>query len=262
MKKAAQELPHRRQKGDYMESVTQAIKVDENNMTVSARDLHDALEVKTAFKDWFPRMTEYGFSAGADFNPLIFERVQIEGNREVTREITDYQISIDMAKEICMIQRTEKGKEVRRYFIDLEKAWNTPEQIMSRALRIADRTIAGLRDQVRKISVQNSQLLVDKQVMQPKADYFDDLVDRNLLTSFTDAAKEMGIKRKAFITFLIDHGYVYRDKKGDLTPRANRKAEGLFEVKQCSNSKTQWAGKQTLITPKGVETFRLLCQGL
>lgn len=245
-----------------MESVTQAIKVDEDSMTVSARDLHDALEVKTAFKDWFPRMTEYGFSAGADFNPLKNERVQIEGNREVTREITDYQISLDMAKEICMIQRTEKGKEVRRYFLDLEKAWNTPEQIMSRALRIADRTIAGLRDQVRQISVQNSQLLVDKQVMQPKADYFDELVDRNLLTSFTDCAKELGIKRKTFITFLLGKGYIYRDKKGNLVPRANSKAAALFEVKQCSNGKTGWTGCQTLITPKGVETFKLICQGL
>ena len=238
-----------------MASVTQIIKVDEKSMTVSARDLHDALEVETPYDKWFPRMCAYGFSAGTDYSTFLSKST---GGRPAM----DADISIDMAKEICMLQRTEKGKEVRRYFLDLEKAWNTPEQIMSRALRIADQTIAGLQEQVKQISVQNSQLIVDKQIMQPKADYFDDLVDRNLLTSFTDAAKEMGITRKAFITFLIDHGYVYRDRKGDLTPMANRKAEGLFEVKQCSNSKTQWAGKQTLITPKGVETFRLLCQGL
>lgn len=239
-----------------MESVTQAIKVDEDSMTVSARDLHDALEVQTRFNDWFPRMREYGFSEGTDFYS------EMSKTSDGGRPSVDYQISIDMAKEICMIQRTEKGKEVRRYFLDLEKAWNTPEQIMSRALRIADRTIAGLRDQVRQISVQNSQLLVDKQVMQPKADYFDELVDRNLLTSFTDCAKELGIKRKTFITFLLDKGYIYRDKKGNLVPRANSKAAALFEVKQCSNGKTGWTGCQTLITPKGVETFKLICQGL
>lgn len=239
-----------------MESVTQAIKVDEDSMTVSARDLHDALEVQTRFNDWFPRMREYGFSEGTDFYS------EMSKTSDGGRPSVDYQISIDMAKEICMIQRTEKGKEIRRYFLDLEKAWNTPEQIMSRALRIADRTIAGLRDQVRQISVQNSQLLVDKQVMQPKADYFDELVDRNLLTSFTDCAKELGIKRKTFITFLLDKGYIYRDKKGNLVPRANSKAAALFEVKQCSNGKTGWTGCQTLITPKGVETFKLLCQGL
>ena len=239
-----------------MESVTQAIKVDEDSMTVSARDLHDALEVQTRFNDWFPRMREYGFSEGTDFYS------EMSKTSDGGRPSVDYQISIDMAKEICMIQRTEKGKEIRRYFLDLEKAWNTPEQIMSRALRIADRTIAGLRDQVRQISVQNSQLLVDKQVMQPKADYFDELVDRNLLTSFTDCAKELGIKRKTFITFLLDKGYIYRDKKGNLVPRANSKAAALFEVKQCSNGKTGWTGCQTLITPKGVGTFNLLCQGL
>ena len=243
-----------------MESVTQAIKVDEDSMTVSARDLHDALEVQTRFNDWFPRMREYGFSEGTDFYS------EMSKTSDGGRPSVDYQISIDMAKEICMIQRTEKGKEIRRYFLDLEKAWNTPEQIMSTALRIADRTIAGLRDQVRQISVQNSQLLVDKQVMQPKADYFDELVDRNLLTSFTDCAKELGIKRKTFITFLLDKGYIYRDKKGNLVPRANSransKAAALFEVKQCSNGKTGWTGCQTLITPKGVETFKLICQGL
>lgn len=245
-----------------MNDISIALKVDECNRTVSARDLHDALEVETDFRHWFPRMTEYGFTEGTDFNPVKNVRVQSEGDRTVSREITDYQISIDMAKEICMIQRTEKGKEVRRYFLELEKAWNTPEQIFARALKLADQTIASLQTTVQQIRVQNSQLLVDKQIMQPKADYFDELVDRNLLTSFTDASKEIGVSRKVFITFLMEHGYIYRDKKGDLTPMANKKADGLFEVKQCSNSKTNWAGKQTLITPKGVETFRLLCRGL
>ncbi len=112
------------------------------------------------------------------------------------------------------------------------------------------------------LAAENSRLAVDRQIMQPKADYFDELVDRNLLTSFTDCSKELGIKRKDFITFLLDKGYIYRDKKGNLVPKANKKAEGLFEVKQCSNQKTKWAGCQTLITPKGVETFKLLCQGL
>ena len=125
--------------------------------------------------------------------------------------------------------------------------------------------LKSLKDEQEKnkaLTAQNSQLTVDKQIMQPKADYFDELVDRSLLTSFTDAAKELGIKRKTFINFLIDKGYIYRDKKGNLVPKANNKAKDLFEVKQCSNQKTKWAGCQTLITPKGIETFKLLCQGL
>lgn len=78
--------------------------------TVSGRELHEALEVKTAYKDWFPRMCEYGFSEGVDFNPLIFEQVRTEGERQVAREITDHQLTIPMAKELCMLQRTDKGK--------------------------------------------------------------------------------------------------------------------------------------------------------
>ena len=89
-----------------------------------ARELHEFLEVKTAYKDWFPRMCEYGFTEGQDFNLLKNERVQIEGNRTVTRTVEDSQLTIEMAKEICMLQRNEKGKQARQYFIQLEKDWN------------------------------------------------------------------------------------------------------------------------------------------
>lgn len=103
----------------------------------------------------------------------------------------------------------------------------------------------------------NSQLTVDKQIMQPKAEYFDELVDRNLLTSFRETAKQLGIGEKAFIAFLIEKKYIYRDKKGKLMPYAE-KNNGLFEIKECFNEKTKWSGTQTLVTPKGRETFRLL----
>jgi anti-repressor protein len=82
--------------------------------TVSARDLHELLEVATAYKDWFPRMCEYGFTEGVEFNPLKIEQVQTEGNREVKREIIDHQITLEMAKEICMIQRNEKGSQAQK----------------------------------------------------------------------------------------------------------------------------------------------------
>ncbi len=97
--------------------------------------------------------------------------------------------------------------------------------------------------------------------MQPKADYFDELVDRNLLTSFRDTAKALGVGPKSFVAFLLERKYVYRDKKGKLTPYED-KNDGLFEVKECFNEKTQWSGVQAMITPKGRETFRLLCNGL
>lgn len=111
----------------------------------------------------------------------------------------------------------------------------------------------------RQLQAINSALTVDKAIMQPKADYFDELVDRNLLTNFRETAKQLGIKQRQFVDWLIEHKYVYRDKKGKLMPYAG-KGDDLFEVKECFNEKTEWSGTQTLITPKGRETFRLLLE--
>lgn len=219
--------------------------------TVSGRELHEALEVKTAYKDWFPRMCEYGFTEGEDFNPLKNEQVRTEGNRQVSRELTDHQLTIPMAKEICMLQRSEKGKQFRQYFIRVEEAWNSPEMIMKRALEIAN-------EKVKALHVSVSQLTVDKQIMQPKADYFDELVDRNLLTGIRETAKELKVKQNTFVNFLLDKKYLYRDKKGKLMPYAKPMENGLFEVKEFSNEKTGFSSTQVFITPKGKETFRLL----
>src|SRR5699024_2950121 len=143
--------------------MTELIKVtyDNDRPVVSARELHDFLEVKTAYKDWFPRMCEYGFTEGHDFNPLKNEQVQIEGGRAVTRHILDAALSIDMAKEICMIQRSEKGKIARQYFIQLEKDWNSPEKVMARALDIAHRELNSLK-------AANAELTVQNTIMAPK----------------------------------------------------------------------------------------------
>lgn len=219
--------------------------------TVSGRELHEALEVKTAYKDWFPRMCEYGFTEGEDFNPLKNEQVRTEGNRQVSRELTDHQFTIPMAKEICMLQRSEKGKQFRQYFIRVEEAWNSPEMIMKRALEIAN-------EKVKALQVSVSQLTVDKQIMQPKADYFDELVDRNLLTGIRETAKELKVKQNTFVNFLLDKKYLYRDKKGKLMPYAKPMENGLFEIKEFSNEKTGFSSTQVFITPKGKETFRLL----
>ncbi len=219
--------------------------------TVSGRELHEALEVKTAYKDWFPRMCEYGFTEGEDFNLLKNEQVRTEGNRQVSRELTDHQLTIPMAKEICMLQRSEKGKQFRQYFIRVEEAWNSPEMIMKRALEIAN-------EKVKALQVSVSQLTVDKQIMQPKADYFDELVDRNLLTGIRETAKELKVKQNTFVNFLLDKKYLYRDKKGKLMPYAKPMENGLFEIKEFSNEKTGFSSTQVFITPKGKETFRLL----
>lgn len=137
----------------------------------------------------------------------------------------------------------------------------TEDEIMAKAILFANKKIEDLKRNNDLLEIKNSQLTVANEVMKPKADYFDELVDRNLLTGFRETAKELGIKQNVFMNFLLEHKYIYRDKKGKPQPYAN-KNKGLFEVKESKNEKTSWAGTQTLITPKGRETFRLLCQGL
>lgn len=135
------------------------------------------------------------------------------------------------------------------------------EEIMAKALLIGKRTIEQQQLRIQNLEVTNSELTVSNTIMRPKADYFDELVDRNLLTNFRETAKQLGIGQKAFVNFLLEKKYVYRDKKGKLMPYAG-KGDGLFEVKECYNEKTAWSGVQVLITPKGREVFRLLCSGL
>lgn len=127
----------------------------------------------------------------------------------------------------------------------------TPSELMAKALLVANKTLAEREARISELTVQNA-------IMQPKAEYFDELVDRNLLTSFRETAKQLGVEEKKFISFLMEKKYIYRNKKAKLMPYAD-KNNGLFEVKECFNEKTKWSGTQTLITPKGREKFRLLC---
>ena len=222
------------------------ITYDDDIPGVSGRELHEFLQVETPYRIWFPRMSEYGFTENADYTPYIFVHPQNQ------QDTTDHRLTIDMAKELCMIQRTQRGKQARQYFLDLERAWNSPEQVMARALKMADRQILSLRQS-------NSELTVQNTIMKPKADYFDELVDRNLLTNFRDTAKELHTSQNEFVRFLLERKYLYRGSGGKLLPYAQHTENGLFEVKEIFNEKTDWKGTQTLITPKGRETFRLLC---
>lgn len=156
-------------------TMNELIKVsyENDNPTVLARDLHDFLEVSTKYADWFPRMCEYGFSKGTDFNPLKNERVQNEGGRTVTRTVDDAQLTISMAKEICMIQRNNKGKIARQYFLKLEEAWNTPESVMARAIKMADAKINSLQTVNLELAaeIERKDQLIGE--LKPKADYVD-----------------------------------------------------------------------------------------
>lgn len=138
----------------------------------------------------------------------------------------------------------------------LEQAILNPDTIIKIATALKEE-----QNKNKVLEAENSALTVENQIMQPKASYFDELVDRNLLTGFRETAKQFGIKQNVFIKFLIEKKYIYRDKRGNLVPYA-AKNNGLFEIKESYNEKTNWTGTQTMITPKGRETFRLLIMGI
>lgn len=156
--------------------------------TVSARDLHEQLHIGTKFTTWFERMKEYGFSEGKEFFPKLGETSEQGG-----RPQTDFQISVDMAKQICMIQRSPEGKQIRQYFIDLEKAWNTPEQIMARALKMANHSIESLKGRCKFLGeqvVEQQQIITE---LQPKANYVDMILQSKSLVTITQIAKDYGM---------------------------------------------------------------------
>ena len=135
----------------------------------------------------------------------------------------------------------------------LEKVLCSPDTIIQIATALKQE-----QEKSRALEAVNSSLVVQNQIMAPKAEYFDELVDRNLLTGIRETAKELGYKQNDFVSFLTDRKYIYRDKKGKLMPYAQHVENGLFELKESTNPKTGWAGTQAMITPKGRETFRLL----
>jgi anti-repressor protein len=183
------------------------INYDSERPTVNGRDLHDALQVKTAYKDWFPRMCEYGFFEGTDFCSFLSES---SGGRPAV----NHQLTIDMAKQLCMIQRTEIGRKFRQYFIQVEEAWNSPEAVMARALQFANQQLALLKQQnaelVCTIAVQNQQILE----MKPKVSYYDVVLNCKDLISTSAIAKDYGKSAIWMNRYLHEKGVQF--KQGDI----------------------------------------------
>ena len=136
------------------------------------------------------------------------------------------------------------------------------EELFAKAIIVAQKTLAEREARIAALQNENAQLTEKNEEYKPKAEYFDALVDRELNTSFRTTANEFGIRQKVFINWLLEHKYVYREPGGTLLPYARHLEDGLFVVKECKSERNKWAGNQTLITPKGRETFRLLCDNL
>lgn len=182
------------------------INYDTEQPTVSARDLHEGLEIKSNFTTWFARMVEYGFTE-SDYKKRF---PNLESGCNGGQNMIDYNISIDMAKQICMLQRTEKGRQYRQYFLDLEKAWNSPEQVWSRALHMADKAIDDLKERCKFLGgqvVEQQKLILE---MEPKANYVDTILKSKSLVVTTQIAKDYGMSAKEFNRMLHDMEIQYK----------------------------------------------------
>ena len=217
---------------------------------VSARDLYEQLNIKTAFKDWFPRMCEYGFEEGKDFCSKMSESTG-------GRPSKDADISIDMAKQICMIQRSPEGKQIRQYFLDLEKAWNTPEQIFARALKMADRTID-------KLKTEKAASIEDNERMKPKEIFADAVTaskDSILIGDLAKILKQKGIDigQNRLFQKLRNNGYLIQRRGPSWNMPTQKSMEmRLFEVEERTITNpdgTTKIRKTTKVTGKGQQYF-------
>lgn len=231
-----------------------SVNYDADQPCVSARDLHQQLNIRTQYTKWFERMKEYGFTENEDFKAISHKRLTAQGN-ETT--YIDHEISIDMAKQICMIQRSPEGKQIRQYFLDLEKAWNTPGQIFARALKMADKTID-------KLKSDNAILIEDNERMKPKEIFADAVTASDtsiLIGELAKILRQNGVQtgQNKLFEWLRNNGYLIKRKGSDWNmPTQKAMDMDLFEIKETvinnPNGSTK-ISKTTKVTGKGQQYF-------
>lgn len=214
--------------------------------TVSGRELHEALGVETRYNDWFKRMSEYGFTENIDFYSILSK------TSEGGRPSTDHQLTIDMAKEICMIQRSEKGKQFRQYFIEIENQWNTPEAVMARALQMANRKLD---------EIKNTNVMLEKKIEEdkPKVIFADSVSTAKTSILIGDLAKLLkqngvNIGQNRLFDWLRTNGYLIKQGSSKNMPTQKAADMGLFEVKVSTVNNPDGSireTKTTKVTGKG-----------
>ena len=197
------------------------------------KELHQIGTLNNAYSAWF--LTEDG----------VYE-VLMQSRKPIAKHFK---------KEVKAVLKSIRKHGAYMTTETLEQALLNPDTMIKLCMQLKEE-----QNKNGELQLKNAELTVNNQIMKPKADYFDELVERGTLTNFRETAKLFDVREKEFINFLIDKKYIYRDKKGKLVPYAN-KNNGLFATKETYNEKTDWSGTQTLITPKGRETFRLLYLG-
>lgn len=235
-----------------MEKMLIPINYDGEQPTVSARDLHASLEISKRFSAWFETNAQ-GFVENEDFTSVLSGTVV---NNGAHREVQDYSLTVDMAKHICLMSRTEKGKQCRQYLIDLEKAWNTPEQVMARALKLADKTIDTLKED-------NKKLIEENERMKPKVIFADAVRASSSSILIGDLAKllrQNGVDtgQKRLFEQLRNEGYLMKTGSSRNMPKQKYVENGFFQIKETVISNPDGSvrmTKTTKVTGKGQQHF-------
>lgn len=228
------------------------INYDGEQPTVSARALHTGLEISRRFSVWFETNSQ-GFVENEDYTSVLSGTVV---NNGAHREIQDYSLSVDMEKHICLMSRTEKGKQIRQYFIDLEKAWNTPEQIMARALKVADKRIELLKQD-------NAVLAQNVERMRPKEIFADAVAASHtsiLIGELAKLLKQNGVEtgQRRLFSWLRNHGYLINGGSSRNMPTQKSMELGLFEIKETTISNPDGSiriSRTTKVTGRGQQYF-------
>lgn len=231
-----------------MNELKELINVENENMTVDGRKLHMFLEVNTAYTVWIQRMIAYGFVEGEDFVTDSKNVIRADGVIMPQTQINHF-LTISMAKELCMIQRTERGKQARQYFIQIEKDWNTPEKVMARALEYAHREICTLKTRVDE--------------MRPKEIFADAVSTSKTTVLIGDLAKILKgngveIGRKRLFKWLRGNGYLMKTTDSYNMPTQRAMEMKLFEVKESTSVNPDGSirvNKTPKVTGKGQQYF-------
>ena len=205
------------------------------------------LGIRTEYAKWFERMIEYGFEEGKDFNFVKNDEVRLEGNRQIKRVLVNHLMTIDMAKELAMIQRNDKGREARKYFIEVEKEWNTPEKVIARALIFVNEQLETAKSEIA--------------IMKPKADFYDTVTNSNKLLSMDKVAKilDMGIGRNNLFKLLRENKWLMDNN----VPYQKYVRLGYFKLseritKDADNNDHVYT--VTLVKQKGLDKIRKLLE--
>lgn len=237
--------------------MNELIKINTSNPdrpTVLGRDLHEALGVETPYSKWFSRMAEYGFAEGDDFVTVDKNVLRADGS-PMPQIQHDHQLTIPMAKEICMLQRTEKGKECRQYFIKVEEAWNTPEMIVARAHQILQ---ARLDEAISRVSLLESK--IEEDAPATNLGYAVTAADDSILIGvMAKILRQNGYDtgEQRFFETLRREGFLIKSGSDRNMPTQRALEMGLFTIKENVHvtPNGSFTTRTTLVTGKGQNYF-------